>query len=506
MTARILLDEFLSNGVKDLITARIIILFGRKERCIFERYRGFEEGAMETNVCLPDSPKCEPIHIWGLSTRTCNFVIQFLFFHSTRNDMTGTHTKVTEYQLHPYCVTIPEIDQKTFDELVEDIRRNGLNYPIVKYKEKILDGRSRFEACKKAGIKPRFIELEKICPAVKKAKNNAEKDNIALNWVISQNLHRRHLNESQRALIAAKLANLRVGQSKVNAQMIGIPTTTQGEAADEVDVSRKLVIQANKILKKYPAKVPAIESGKKTIGQVLNEIKKTEENRAYFGTLTMDESDRPRPKESIVDKPPFIDMVRSIDLNKSGTLTGKDFDENAKALSKLVAESAIGALVGHYVRACHLLDVLAKMTALTTELDVMIPFLDLERGLKIFEADKRDAYKWIKDVHQFRSVIYPRWHNALEKQAKTAKDRENLSAIEKQLSEVQAEDMDYMRDLAKSQCKVFSANVQNAQMGMYIGELVELADLGLDSNRVSNKKSQRAAQKRSEKQKRKLSK
>ena len=420
--------------------------------------------------------------------------------------MARTTTKDTAYQLHRYCAELPEIHTEDFDELVEDIRRHGLNNPIVLYKEKILDGRTRYEACVKAGVEPIFIEFEEVCPAVNKAKSDSERNDIALNWVISQNVHRRHLNESQKAMMISKLTGLRVGQSKANARTSGNSAITQGEAATQASISRRLVISANKIRKECPRKIPSIESGKKTIGQVLKEIEGTKENKVFWETLGMDESDRPRPKESIACKPPFIDMVRSIDLNKNGTLTGKDFGGNVKTLAKLVAASAISRLVGMYVQTCHLLDVLTRVVALTTELDVTIPFLDLERSIKVFEADKRDTYKWIKDVHQFRNDTYPRWYKTLAKQAKTSQEKEKLTAVEKHLNKIQVADRDYVRDLAKLECKVPDAKVRTARMEMYMGNLAEFKDLGLDSVRVPNKKLQRATRKRPGSKKRKRSK
>ncbi len=53
-----------------------------------------------------------------------------------------------------------------------------------------MDGRNRFKACEELGVKPEFLEY---------AGNNPLSD------VISWNLKRRHLSESQRAIIAANV-------------------------------------------------------------------------------------------------------------------------------------------------------------------------------------------------------------------------------------------------------------------------------------------------------------
>ena len=71
--------------------------------------------------------------------------------------------------------------------MVQDIKKNGLLKTIVLYENKVLDGRNRYIACKKAKIIPRFKQYNKnIDP---------------LSFVISENLKRRHLNNAQLAEI-----------------------------------------------------------------------------------------------------------------------------------------------------------------------------------------------------------------------------------------------------------------------------------------------------------------
>ena len=77
-----------------------------------------------------------------------------------------------------------------FGSLVEDIDEHGLREPILVYQGLVLDGRNRLRACEIAGVEPRFVEWDGV--------------GSPLALVLSRNLHRRHLNEGQRAIIAAR--------------------------------------------------------------------------------------------------------------------------------------------------------------------------------------------------------------------------------------------------------------------------------------------------------------
>lgn len=105
---------------------------------------------------------------------------------------TGERTsKRKRYRLHPACVLFPEMTADELRDLANDIAANGLLNPIVLLNGLILDGRNRLAACKTAGVEPRFVDW------------NGR--GSAFEWAISQNVMRRHLTASQRAVVALDL-------------------------------------------------------------------------------------------------------------------------------------------------------------------------------------------------------------------------------------------------------------------------------------------------------------
>jgi ParB-like chromosome segregation protein Spo0J len=93
-------------------------------------------------------------------------------------------------KIHPVAEVFPEMSPAELQELADDIKANGLAHPVTRDRDGvILDGRNRLKACEIAGIESRFTVFEGDDPVA---------------FIISTNLKRRHLNESQRAMVAAK--------------------------------------------------------------------------------------------------------------------------------------------------------------------------------------------------------------------------------------------------------------------------------------------------------------
>jgi ParB-like chromosome segregation protein Spo0J len=143
-----------------------------------------------------------------------------------------------ERGFHPAADLLPLLEGPEFDALVADVRAHGLREPIVLLDGVILDGRNRYRACRAAWIEPRF---EQWTPR--------HEGDRPLAFVLSRNLVRRHLDESQRAMVAARAANLAAG---VRGDYVTAASkeaaVSQREAAKTLNVSRSSVQRARKVI------------------------------------------------------------------------------------------------------------------------------------------------------------------------------------------------------------------------------------------------------------------
>src|SRR5262245_61481780 len=157
-----------------------------------------------------------------------------------------------EYEFHEAANIFP-LDEEHLDELARDIRKNGQHVAIELMDGQSLDGRRRYRACKEAKIAPEFRKIEVADPVA---------------YVLSLNLHRRHLTPSQAAMVGGRArdwydaqAKERMLRGKKADPMVNLPQgPARDHAAKAVGVSGKSIDFASKVISKgTPALQAAVD-------------------------------------------------------------------------------------------------------------------------------------------------------------------------------------------------------------------------------------------------------
>jgi len=213
---------------------------------------------------------------------------------------------------HPFAELFPLIDGQQFEELAANIKANGLREPIWVYKNQILDGRNRYIACEKVGIKVTTQEYIGTDP---------------LGFVLSQNVHRRHLNESQRAMVAAKIANLPKGANQHNE---GLPI---GASSASLKVGERTVNRARQVIKRGSKELQAaVENGEISVSKAASVVNLPESEQLSAATA---------PKQSIVeDEPERPDVDEELALAAAEAELAASVDKIMQADDKLAAAYA----------------------------------------------------------------------------------------------------------------------------------------------------------------------
>lgn len=183
-----------------------------------------------------------------------------------------------KYQDHPLAELFPLMEKDDLFKLSEDISAHGLRAPITLLDGKIIDGRNRYRACNLAQVEPKFRE---------------HKGGNVLEFVISANLHRRHLDASQRAMVAAEISNFtHGGDRKSKDQEANLPVE---EAAEKLNVSPRAVRAAKKVKRDNPSAVKKIKAGTMSVNAALEEAKDKEQAKEDEKKIHLDREDHEIP-------------------------------------------------------------------------------------------------------------------------------------------------------------------------------------------------------------------
>jgi len=265
----------------------------------------------------------------------------------------ATHATLPGMKAHAAACIFPLMSAQDLQSLADDIRRHGLREPIVIHDRQILDGRCRIRACRLAGVKPRFIRWQ-------------PKGQTPLEWVLSTNLHRRHLSDDQRAMVAARVREQikRLMMSERATQAIGSrwekdkkylaahgaakygdqKQDSRKVAAKMLNISTKKVIQAITVMDSNLA--PRVAAGEMGLSVAVRELDRrewlTRERRAAKEVAkAAGATDKGRPGAALgcLDFESLLASQKGVPLVLSDIPYEKSFLPHLERLARAVAAS-----------------------------------------------------------------------------------------------------------------------------------------------------------------------
>lgn len=218
--------------------------------------------------------------------------------------------KKLSVEVHPAAELFPWMDDASFEALKQDIKQHGQRDYVTFYKGQLLDGRNRWAACAELGIDCDSAELDE------------ESEIDPFDYVISINLHRRHLTTSQRSVVAGKMANAKRGRPSEENGPNGLIIE---QAAALLNVSDRSVKRAKEIIDKgATAVIEAVERGEITVAlasKLVNEVLDKKEQasvvkkgakaiREYITPQNdyVEDEPEPEPKKAKPKKSRFVEL------------------------------------------------------------------------------------------------------------------------------------------------------------------------------------------------------
>ena len=189
------------------------------------------------------------------------------------------------YEMHPLADVVPPMTDEEYQELKADIKAHGLREPITLHQGKIIDGKHRYRACIELGVEPKTREIPT--------------NGTPLEYVISENVKRRHLTTGQRAALAVELrplikreldeaafassADQKLGAAKSppnsrGARMAGHRRTATRSAAAHVRVSPAAVEAYEKVARETPDLAEKVRGGEMALFTAYDQARAREQH------------------------------------------------------------------------------------------------------------------------------------------------------------------------------------------------------------------------------------
>jgi len=224
--------------------------------------------------------------------------------------------------IHELASMFPLITETDFDELVEDIKQNGLREKITLYQGSVLDGQNRYRACMAAGVKPEFEEWD--------GKGTPEA------FVISKNLRHRHLSPVEKAKIGARLKT-RFEEAARARMTSGVNLSIQGREGEK----GKAVDKAAEVIGCSPASIERMtrieKHGTEELNQAVTEKKIGLQPAAKIAVLPPEEQSEALKK--VLTPKAKVESEES--LTTPTVNDNSEIDKAKKSLESIMAEISL---------------------------------------------------------------------------------------------------------------------------------------------------------------------
>jgi DNA modification methylase len=187
-------------------------------------------------------------------------------------------------EFHEVCSIFPMMSDEEFAGLKADIEAHGQREPVWSYQGKVIDGRNRLRACQELGREPLTKEWDG--------------DGSLIEFVVSLNLHRRHLSSGQRAACGTEIEErlaieakqrqaeqARRNQPQAQSQKVALlPPIEKAKARDQaaklVGSNPRYIQDAKAVKAAAPELHEKVKAGRITLPQARREVQRQEKRAA----------------------------------------------------------------------------------------------------------------------------------------------------------------------------------------------------------------------------------
>ena len=263
---------------------------------------------------------------------------------------------------HPLSAAFPSMEPEELEALTKDIAEHGQHEVIILYQGKVLDGWHRYQACIAAGRTPETANLP------------VGEDPVA--FVLSHNLHRRHLSQGQAALAVVTCNSWRkVGRPQNNPAIVAELTTK--ELAKQAGTGTRTIERAKTVAETDLA--DKVRDGELSIQKAAEIAKLPEPERA----AAIETGVIPKPEPAPTPEPAPVETV---------TIPKEEFEEMREMIeTSLAEEKALETIMDGDDKLAEAVAVIKRQTAQIETLQTRI------NGLM---NEKNEAIKRVKSLQR----------------------------------------------------------------------------------------------------------